>query len=73
MFPYVQVHEFEGLLFSHVDAFEAVFDNAPMRDLRSIRFAFKTPEDINDGKDTAQANVSESSFRAIEDGYTGPL
>ena len=53
VFPYVQVHEFEGLLFSHVDAFESVFGDAPIADLKSVRLGFDTPEDINDRRETA--------------------
>ena len=53
MFPYIQVHEFEGLLFSNVDAFVSVLPDAPVVELRSIRSAFGTPEDINDNIMTA--------------------
>jgi len=53
VFPYVQVHEFEGLLFSDVGAFGRVVPGAPIADLRSIRAAFDTPEDINDSSETA--------------------
>ncbi len=53
VFPYVQMHEFEGLLFSDVGTFERVIPGAPIDDLRSIRAAFDTPEDINDDPDTA--------------------
>ena len=53
--PYVQRHEFEGLLFSDVDAFSALV-GAPLESvalLRNIRAGFATPEDINDNKATA--------------------
>ena len=53
IFPYVQVHEFEGLLFSDVNAFKSVLDNAPLVDLRKIRAKFGTPEEINDSSETA--------------------
>lgn len=53
VFPYIQMHEFEGLLFSDVDTFERVIPGAPIADLRSIRAAFDTPEDINDDPNTA--------------------
>ena len=53
--PYVQRHEFEGLLFSQVGAFSDVMlaseDN--VRHLRQIRLSFPTPEDINDSTETA--------------------
>ena len=53
--PYVQKHEFEGLLFSDVDAFEIVIDvtKESIEKLRSIRKQFPTPEDINDDRATA--------------------
>ena len=53
--PYIQRHEFEGLLFSDVKAF-SVLPGVP-RDsvvaLGNIRSRFQTPEDINDNKNTA--------------------
>lgn len=53
--PYVQLHEFEGLLFSRPEAFESVRDarEAVVRELRSVRVQFPSPEHINDGKHTA--------------------
>ena len=53
--PYVQKHEFEGLLFSNVSAFSALVDVRPesVGLLGSIRAGFATPEDINDKKATA--------------------
>ena len=55
LMPYVQRHEFEGLLFSDVHVFADLPDIPPMavRALGDIRSAFKTPEDINDDKRTA--------------------
>ncbi len=55
VFPYIQRHEFEALLFSEVAAFADVI-NAPeeaVADLRRIRYRFHTPEDINDSSETA--------------------
>ena len=53
--PYVQRHEFEGLLFSDVSAFAILADAPPnlVEALRQIRSQFQTPEDINDNRDTA--------------------
>ena len=65
VFPYVQVHEFEGLLFSHVDAFESVFRDAPIADLTSVRLGFNTPEDINDQRETAPSK----RLAKLIDGY----
>jgi len=54
--PYVQMHEFEGLLFSDIEQFEFVLDgwNARSRAaLLDVYQAFETPEDINDSPETA--------------------
>ncbi len=52
---YVQRHEFEGLLFSEVNGFSNVPGSDPtaLEQLESIRAQFPSPEDINDGPDTA--------------------
>lgn len=73
VFPYVQVHEFEGLLFSHVDAFESVFRRAPISDLRSIRLGFDTPEHINDSKDTAPSQRIAKLIRHYRKRLHGPM
>ena len=55
VFPYIQRHEFESLLFSDVAAFADVI-NAPeevVAELRRVRCRFHTPEDINDSSETA--------------------
>jgi len=55
VFSYVQMHEFEALLFADVNGF-AVIAGAPanlVARLRSIRAQFPTPEDINDSPATA--------------------
>lgn len=54
-YPYVQVHEFEGLLFSDVSVFADVLHlpTGAVESLRSIRSRFPTPEDINDDRATA--------------------
>ena len=53
--PYVQQYEFEGLLFSNVDAFANAIDASkePIEELQSICAKFPTPEDINDNSETA--------------------
>ncbi len=54
--PYMQLHEFEGLLFSDVDAMkyqigeDAILD---IDELYKIAAQFPNPEFINDGKNTA--------------------
>lgn len=54
LFPYVQKHEFEALLFADAAAFSAI--NAPPQAidaLRAVRSGFATPEDIDDDPATA--------------------
>lgn len=54
--PYLQMHEFEGLLFSEPDAFEWVTDGwneNTRKQLYAIASEFSNPEDINDSPETA--------------------
>ena len=57
MLPYVQMHEFEGLLFSDVSVFPFVLDDRWSEELQkaleAVAAAFETPEDINNGVETA--------------------
>lgn len=53
--PYIQLHEFEGLLFSDIMAFKECFDEgeANLNDIESAMAQFDTPEDINNSPTTA--------------------
>ena len=54
--PYVQLYEFEALLFSEPETLEAwlgLTHNIPKNSFALIRQAFDTPEDINDSPHTA--------------------
>jgi len=55
--PYIQLHEFEGLLFSDVEAMDEVLKpfhgGSKLTELKAIRDAFDSPEEINDGDETA--------------------
>lgn len=55
IFPYIQQHEFEGLLFSNVESFRTVpgVDEECLVSLGQIRRQFETPEHINDNSTTA--------------------
>lgn len=72
-FAYVQMYEFEALLFAAPDAF-AVLAEAPgavPAELLAIRQQFKTPEDINDAPDTAPHRRIEERhprYRKVRDG-----
>lgn len=46
-FPYIQLHEFEALLFSSVKGFEKYFSEDENLQLRNIIRDFQNPEDIN--------------------------
>lgn len=75
--PYVQMHEFEGLLFADVAQFQWVLDgwNEEARGaLQQIRQAFDTPEDINDSPVTAPSKRLERIFAgAYSKTEHGPL
>ena len=52
--PYVQLHEYEGLLFSDTHAFASGMAQPHLaQQFQAIRGAFPTPEDINDHPQTA--------------------
>lgn len=73
--PYVQKHEFEGLLFSDVSAFSGSIV-APLESvdlLRNIRLGFATPEDINDNKATAPSRRIKGVIPHYRKPLHGPL
>ncbi len=52
--PYIQMHEFEALLFSQPPTICAVLRSPESEEeLQSIRASFRTPEEINDNSETA--------------------
>jgi hypothetical protein len=64
---YVQVHEFEGLLFSDIEQFQYVLDvwNEHSRAaLLAVRQSFATPEAINDNPETAPSKRLLTIFEA---------
>ena len=73
--PYIQMHEFEGLLFSNPEAFGVIGRRGARPDiarLRQIRCEFDTPEDINDSQDSAPSKQIENAvrgYRKIDDGF----
>lgn len=73
--PYVQRHEFEGLLFSDVSVFARLtggHDDA-VAALRAIRAQFPTPEDINDRYETAPSRRIERVIDVYNKRVDGPL
>lgn len=73
LLPYVQLHEFEGLLFSNVEAFVQVLPDAPVAELKSIRSKFATPEDINDDPNTAPSKRIQTLIPSYRKTLHGPL
>lgn len=74
LFPYVQAHEFEGLLFSDVTAFRVL--GASTRDidaLKAVRRRFTTPEDINDSREGAPSKRIAQVLRKYRKPLDGPL
>lgn len=60
--PYIQLHEFEALLFSSDKGFQELYDSATqiMEAVRQIITQFPNPEDIDDGEVTAPSKRLKS-------------
>ena len=73
--PYVQMHEFEGLLFSDVTVFSELLDvqSGTVDRLRGIRERFATPEDINDNEATAPGKRIVGLIPHYRKALHGPL
>ncbi|QZT36929.1 DUF4276 family protein [Halosquirtibacter xylanolyticus] len=64
--PYLQLHEFEGLLFSDVQVIEDNFELNEFNDLpylKDTELHYLNPEDINSGKGTAPSKRLERIFK----------
>ncbi|WP_213379343.1 DUF4276 family protein [Allochromatium tepidum] len=74
--PYLQVHEFEALLFSDPSAFEWVLDEwneKAYQRLLAVRQGFNTPEEINDRPETAPSKRIEQILRSYSKPEHGPI
>jgi hypothetical protein len=72
--PYIQMHEFEGLLFSAPEALASGIGRPQLEEpLRAIRAAFPTPEDINDGVATAPSKRIRDLARSYDKVFQGNL
>jgi hypothetical protein len=72
--PYIQVHEYESLLFSDPNAFAAALNSPPLaRRFQQIRARYDTPEDINDSTETAPSKRILSLFPGYEKRIQGAL
>jgi hypothetical protein len=60
--PYIQLHEFEGLLFSAPNGFNELFPELPTKNLQELNNTvnlFPNPEMINEGPDSAPSKRLE--------------
>jgi len=70
--PYIQLHEFEALLFSDVSKFEDLYDlsNRDKASFQQITTDYPNPEDINEGANTAPSkrilNIIPSYEKVLE-------
>ena len=73
--PYVQKYEFEGLLFSDVNAFSVVpgATGPLVKELGEVRSRFPSPEDINDDPVTAPSHRIKSVMPTYQKVVAGPL
>ncbi len=55
LLPYIQLHEFEALVFSTLDAIKALYsiENAKFKELEQIATSYPNPENINESPKTA--------------------
>ncbi len=65
--PYIQMHEFEGLLFSSPEDMAAgILQPHLWKKFDKITFQFETPEDINDSYETAPSKRVQHIFRGYQ-------
>jgi hypothetical protein len=72
--PYIQIHEFEALLFAGPQKFEVAFPGAASKigELLSVRDGFSSPEHIDDGFDTAPSKRIVRIFPGYKKTVAGP-
>jgi hypothetical protein len=64
--PYIQLHEFEGLLFSNINVYERVIpkgDLVGVEELKQTAAAFENPELINNSPETSPSHRLERIVR----------
>ena len=73
--PYIQRHEFEGLLFSDVRVFSTLaYATVPvLAEFAAIRARFTSPEDINDNPNTAPSQRIKNVMPEYQKVVAGPL
>ena len=73
--PYLQLHEFEGLLFSDVQAIDEilqVYHHSQLAALQEVRAQFTTPEVIDDGEATAPSKRLKRLYPGYDKVTFGP-
>lgn len=74
LIPYVQMHEFESLLFAEPSALSQVMrEPDSQEELQQIRDEFRTPEEINDSPQTAPSKRIERLFAFYQKPLHGVL
>ena len=75
--PYLQLHEYEALLFSNIVAIDAALSlfngRSRIAELQAVRDQFVTPEHINEGATTAPSKQLQRIFPAYDKFFFGPL
>lgn len=62
--PYIQRHELEALMFSHISGFNLVIDDPDkLKEVELIMQQFPNPEDINNSPETAPSKRLNNIFR----------
>ena len=70
--PYVQMHEFEGLLFSDPDRLAVELGKQELaQEFRDIRYNFETPEHIDDSPVSAPSKRIQKIFPALQKSSNG--
>ncbi|HIE01166.1 MAG TPA: DUF4276 family protein [Thiotrichaceae bacterium] len=73
--PYIQLHEFEALLFAEPEKFAIAYPNRQnkIQQLIKIRAQFESPEEINEGSTTAPSKRIKAILPEYEKRTAGPL
>jgi hypothetical protein len=74
--PYIQLHEFEGLLFSDIDIFKNNFEKSEFKDFEYLKNTidnYANPEEINNGFETAPSKRLEKIISGYDKIVYGSL
>jgi len=71
--PFLMLHEYEALLFASPEAIADAFPGNWVADLKAIRDAFDSPEEIDDSPQTAPSKRLEALLTQYRKAYHGPL